>query len=367
MRFLIVDTYYTAFLDAFYAQRPDLVLESYGFQWRALMEQCFGTADFYSTNLQCLGHEATEVVANCRPLQLQWAREQSLPLRHKVGKRAYCGIPMPSIERDWFYPVLLAQVKFHRPDIVHFQDPGNTDPAFPQEIRRYVRLISGQIASPIPPKADLKPYDLMLSSLPNFVEWFRRQGMRSYQLSAGFEPRVLQRLNHAPPNDVVFVGGLTECHRSRVQFLEQVARQTRVDWWGYGVESLAHDSPLRKTFHGPAWALKMYEKLSSARITLNHHIDVAEDYANNMRLYEATGVGSLLITDAKRNLPSLLKPGKEAIAYRDPNECVELIKYYLKKKEERDLIARSGQQRTLRDHSYYRRMEEFLELVNPLL
>jgi hypothetical protein len=31
------------------------------------------------------------------------------------------------------------------------------------------------------------------------------------------------------------------------------------------------------------------------------------------------------------------------------------------------LIARCGQQRTLQEHSYYRRMEEFLELIKPLL
>jgi spore maturation protein CgeB len=367
MRFLIVDTYYQAFLDAFYAEHPDLVLQTYELHWRLLMEQCFGTADFYSANLQCLGHEATEVVANCRPLQLQWARERDLSLRHKLRKRAYRGVPMPCMEKDWFYPVLFAQVKSHRPDIVHFQDPGNTDPAFPREIRPYVRLISAQIASPIPAKADLKPYDLMLSSLPNFVERFRQQGMQSYQLNAGFEPRVLKRLNNAPGSNVVFVGGLSGCHGSRVQFLERVARRTRVDWWGYGIENLAPDSPLRKTFHGPAWALRMYEKLSNARITLNHHIDVAEHYANNMRLYEATGVGSLLVTDAKCNLPSLFEPGKEALAYRNSEECIELIEHYLKHDEERDLIARCGQQRTLREHSYYRRMEELLELIKPLL
>ncbi len=367
MRFLIVDTYYKVFLDAFYAEHPELALQPYELQWRTLMKQCFGTADFYSANLQCLGHEATEVVANCRSLQLQWACERSLPLRNRIRKRAYRGVPMPCIEKDWFYPVLLAQVKSHRPDIVHFQDPGNTDPAFPREIRPYVRLISAQIASPIPAKADLRPYDIMLSSLPNFVEQFRRQGMRSYQLNAGFEPGVLDRLKRIPARNVVFVGGLSSSHNSRIQFLERVAQRIRVDWWGYGVENLALESPLRKTFHGPAWALQMYEKLLSARVTLNHHIDVAENYANNMRLYEATGVGSLLVTDVKCNLWSLFEHRKEALAYSNAEECVELIEHYLKNDEERDLIAQSGQRRTLREHSYYRRMEEFLEILKPLL
>ena len=369
MRFLIIDTYYNVFLERFYAENPNWGQQAYEAKWRYLMDQYFGTADFYSTNLQRLGHEATEIVANCRPLQLQWAAERGLVLRHKIQTGYYPRLrsSLPRLGKDWFYPVLLAQIKWHRPDVIHFQDPANTDPNFVREIRPYVRAISAQIASPIPAKADLSPYDLMLSSLPNFVDSFRQQGMRSAQLNAGFEPRVLDCLKQVSAFDVVFVGGLSSSHRSRIQFLENVAAKTRMDWWGYGLENLNADSPLRKAFRGPAWALAMYEKLLSARITLNHHIDVAEEYANNMRLYEATGVGSLLVTDAKRNLPALFELGKEAAAYGDSAECVELIEYYLSHEEQRASTAYSGQQGTLRQHSYLTRMKEFLELIKPLL
>ena len=36
----------------------------------------------------------------------------------------------------------------------------------------------------------------------------------------------------------------------------------------------------------------MYRVLRQSKIALNRHSDVAEDHANNMRLYEATGVGT---------------------------------------------------------------------------
>ena len=63
------------------------------------------------------------------------------------------------------------------------------------------------------------------------------------------------------------------------------------------MERLAPGSPLRSAYQGAAWASSMYDKLFNARITLNHHIGISGDFANNMRLYEATGVGSLLLTD----------------------------------------------------------------------
>jgi hypothetical protein len=329
MRFLIVDTYYKAFLDHFYAEKSGWEQQPYDLQQRGLMNQCFGTSDFYSCNLRRLGHEATEVVANCFPLQVQWAKERGLRLRHRIQRRSYNGFPIPQVAKDWFYPILRAQVQAYRPDVVHFQDPGNTDPDFVREIRPHVRLISGQIASPIPSRADFRPYDLVLSSFPHFVECFYRKGIRSAHFNAGFEPQILQRLKKTPSYRVVFVGGLSSSHKDRIQFLEEVSHQTDLDWWGYGIDSVTTDSPLRQAYRGPAWALEMYEKLFNACITLNHHIDVAQAYANNMRLYEATGVGSLLVTDAKSNLKSLFELGTEVVAYRNATECVELINYYL--------------------------------------
>ena len=367
MKFLIVDTYYPGFLNSVFDRNPSWCRQPYQHQWRALMDQSFGTADYYSANLQQLGHEATEVVANCRQLQLQWAREHGVSPRFRLQQRRYRGIPIPWLGKDWLYSILRAQVEHYRPDVIHFQDPGGTDPAFVREIRPSVRLTTAQIASPVPTGADFRFYDLMLSSLPHFVRQFQQQGLRSAYFNLGFEPRVQALLKPTESRSVVFVGGLSQGHAERIKFLEAVAERARVDWWGYGAEHLAEDSPLQATYHGPAWALQMFEKLFNSRIALNHHIDVAKNYANNMRLYEVTGVGSLLLTDAKENLPQLFEPGKEVVTYGSAAECVELIEYFLEHEEERRTIARAGQERTLREHTYYHRMQEFAELTKPLL
>jgi spore maturation protein CgeB len=106
----------------------------------------------------------------------------------------------------------------------------------------------------------------------------------------------------------------------------------------------------------------MYQILHGSKVTVNHHGDVAP-YANNMRLFEATGVGALLVTDWKVNLHEMFEPGREVVAYRNPEECVELVQYYLEHDEEREAIARAGQERTLREHTYYHRMQELVEII----
>jgi spore maturation protein CgeB len=113
--------------------------------------------------------------------------------------------------------------------------------------------------------------------------------------------------------------------------------------------------------------MDMYRALARSRITLNRHIDVAENNANNMRLYEATGVGSLLITDRKDNLGEIFEVGKEIVAYSSQEEAAELIRYYLDHAEEAATIARAGQARTLREHTYRHRMEELVPILQRYL
>src|SRR2546423_6429907 len=292
MRILVIDSYYSAFLESFYGQHSDLARRPYDEQWQALMDQCFGTADFYSSNLIALGHEATEIVANCEPLQRRWASEQRINFDRPAltwTRRARI-IPWPQrTAPPWFYAVLTAQVKEYRPDVLHLQDMNGISASFLREVRPYVKLIAGQIACPISPAADFREYDLVLSSFPHFVEKFRREGLQSEYFNLGFEPKILKRLEKTSGHRVVFLGGLTPDHAERIEFLEHLAASQSLDIWGYGLDSLSPDSVLRQFHHGQLWALDMYNVLYNADIALNHHINVAGAYANNMRLYEATG------------------------------------------------------------------------------
>jgi hypothetical protein len=372
MKFLIVDTYYPDFLRTFYARHPDLPRHPYAEQWRLLMDQCFGTADFYSDNLRRLGYEAAEVVANCELLQHQWAKEQGVDLNEdswslRLGQRLFSWTK-GNRTAAWFYQVLIEQVLHYRPDVLHIQDMNGTSPDFLRKARPYVRLITGQIACPIAPRADFRGYDLVLSSFPHFVDKFRNDGLASEYFNLGFEPRVLEKLKKKPARyPTVFVGGLSSNHGERIKLLGKIVASQSLDIWGYGADILDSKSVLLRSHHGQAWALDMYDIFYNADIALNHHINVAGRFANNMRLYEATGVGTLLLTDHKDNVHALFEPGKELVVYKSAEECVELITYYLEQEEERKDIAKAGQRRTLKEHTYFNRMQEFVELVRKYL
>jgi len=388
LRYLILNTDYPEFLRWLYAQHPRLVEQPYDEQMRVRNESLFGVADFYSSNLRKLGNEAWDIHVNNEFMQKAWAREHGIPAEepttagHLIRRAAHraqriaartplrrlVSVLQPLLgsltnQARWFYDILSAQIKHYQPDVLLNQAMDRISGRFLREMKPYVRLLVGQVASPFL-NEDSSCYDLILSSLPNFVDHFRRMGLAAELHSLGFEPRILSGLSDGGAKiPVSFVGSLSGHHAARSRLLAYLCARLEVKLWGHGVENLPKNSPIRRCYMGEAWGIGMYQILYNSRITLNHHIDVAGSYANNMRLFEATGAGTLLITDWKVNLHEMFEPGKELVAYRNPQECVELIQHYLNRDDEREAIASAGQQRTLRDHTYYNRMQELEDII----
>jgi len=377
-RFLIVNTDYSGFLTELYAGHPGLEHASYAEQLAVRNASLFGVSDFYPRNLVDLGHPAVEFSINNRAMQTAWAREHGLKLPVASAPRLVLrrGI-LPWLVRDqsvWMEQVLAAQIEEFRPDVVLTHSLSDLRPAFWKRTRNHYRLLAGQIASPLSTDIDLTPFDLMLSSLPNFVERFRQAGLRAELFRLAFDPVVLEKLQQregsdgkASTIDVSFVGSLSPHHAGRLEWLEEVCRQAPVQVWGQGVGSLPHDSAIRQAFRGAAWGIDMFDILHRSRISLNHHIGISGPYANNMRLYETTGVGALLLTDWKENLVEMFEPDDEVATYRTPAECVQAINYYLNHEAERAQTARAGHERTMRQHTYRQRMAQLVELVEGLL
>jgi spore maturation protein CgeB len=394
MKFLVVDMDYVQFIRQLYATKPGLETLSYDEQYRARMDTCFSYADFYSTNLRKLGHEAWNIIANIEPMQKRWGSEHGLEFEDGIklnewyrnilqwGIRTGSKTPLrrlrslvsPLVESvddrpAWFYQVLSAQVKHYQPDVLVNLAMAGMSLLFLRELKPYTRLIVGQhAATPLRPSGDYRYYNLIISSFLPTVDWCRRKGIAAELLRLGFEPRILQRLESGrPKHDLTFVGSFSQVHLSRIVFMENLCTQfEQFKVWGPGTDGLPPDSPLFGHYVGQAWGLDMYQVLHDSKVTINHHGDVLP-YANNLRLFEATGAGAMLLTGWKENLPELFEPGREVVTHRDVQECIEKAHYYLEHDDEREAIARAGQQRTLREHTWYQRMQELVDIVSKYI
>lgn len=383
MRILIINTDYPAFLKQHYKRNPALAEGPFDAQMASRNASFFGGFDAYSKGFEANGHEAWEVHANNGLLQRRYMIERGRrpdPARKPPGRVEHLArrvmrrllprtVAAPDVLRSPFdispwhlHDILLAQVRDYRPDVILNQSVSEVGSKLLLQMKPYTKLIVGQIASPLPDDEGYRAYDLMISSLPNFVEHYRKLGIPAELNRLGFDRRALDAVGTpARDTDVSFVGSLTPDHPQRAHLVEWLAGQTRLDIWGR-IENFPADSAVNRHNHGEAWGLDMFTALARSKITINNHIGIAGNYANNMRLYEATGMGCLLLTDRKSNIADMFEPGREVACYDSPEECLELIRYYSENVTERERIAAAGQQRTLTEHSYVNRTAELVQL-----
>ena len=90
-------------------------------------------------------------------------------------------------------------------------------------------------------------------------------------------------------------------------------------------------------------------------------------FAANIRLYEATGVGSCLLTDWKENLSNLFEPGKEILTYRTKEEALDKILYCKSNPSFATRIAAKGQERTLSNYSYRQIVPDIIRFLKQFV
>jgi spore maturation protein CgeB len=371
MRFLIVDHMYGEFVSWVYSSTPGLADRTYADQKRRIAGELFGETQFEVAALRAQGHEADDHIANIRPLQEAWSRENGLAFpRPRMGLRWRRGlVPWPTRTDDrWIGEGLLARVRHLRPDVVHVQAMDLLEPWVISALGSETRLVVGQVATELPTNNSYAGYGLVVSSIPGVVDRFRRQGADAEWLPLAFGPSVLGEIAPVERDiPVSFVGSFTTRYADRLEIVEAVARSAPLRTWTGDVAAIPADSPIRSTVEGPAWGRKMYEVLARSMMTVNTHGRIAGEDANNLRLYEATGMGALLVTDARRNMSRLFDVGSEVVTYDNAGDCARVVRYYLDHPAEAAAIAAAGQRRTLRDHTWANRMTQLVELVTPRL
>jgi hypothetical protein len=119
--------------------------------------------------------------------------------------------------------------------------------------------------------------------------------------------------------------------------------------------------------HPPVMGMDMYNLLHQSKVTFNNHADMAAGDVGNMRLFEATGVGTCLLTDTGNNMSDLYEADKEVVIYKNLDEAIEKAKYLIEHPNVAQEIAAAGQKRTLKDHTTIVRCRQIDEIIQSKL
>lgn len=276
-------------------------------------------------------------------------------------------------EHENIYAMVKAQIEYLKPDVVYFSHPVDFDHQFFKQLSYRPALIAGWRAANIPSGINWQDFDLMLSHLSACRNVFPKYGIKkSAHFFPGFPLFVAKRLRtEEKTTDVVLTGHWSDEHAKRNQYIIDLCRYALEHQNEITVDLfLAHgsSSPLPKEVahfnRGPVWGIDMYRALARGRIVINAEINLAEQEAGNMRLFETTGVGSFLLTERHSNLNDNFVEGAEVAAFSSSSELIEQIRFYLKNPEKREKIERTGQITCHGKYSLTKRTEAFTQLIS---
>ncbi|TVX87182.1 CgeB family protein [Paenibacillus agilis] len=222
-------------------------------------------------------------------------------------------------------------------------------------------------------------YDYIFTLESTAIEYYQSLGCRQvhHLPFAAFPEHFTPRASPAPfQNDISFIGS---AYWNRVRFFEPIMDRLMKHkahfsglWWDRLPQYKKYKSSIKlDLWMGPKETAEFY---NSSKIVINMHRTHDDTTVNqnsnqilatspNPRTFEINGCGTLQLTDIRSDLAQFYVPGVELVTYESPADLLEKAVYYLTHEEERREIALRGLARTLKDHSYAKRIQQLLSII----
>lgn len=371
-KLLEINSQYDRYLSAFYNKHNDIDKLSYNELFSLLTNDCFAEADFIHSHLKNLGIEYKVIFYNNRNLQNKWNPE------HKDMS---------------YFEILLSQIKEFLPDIILISDVSGftkeetvmIKESVPNKVKKLVGFHFTTLDNTF--KQNVSLYDQIYTGDKYYVNMMKSYGIPAVLLRHAFEPMILDRLPKVErKNEVCFAGSIfrgKKMHDNRLNMLNtlsvfnvpyafygKIYGQTQLD---SSIEISEEEkknlniiNDIEKDMKPDLYGIAYYSVLNQYNICLNLHAPMGNG-AGNMRMFEATGIGTCLLTDYKDENSELFDVDKEIVVYESFEDMVEKAKWLLDNPKKAQEIALAGQKRTLTDYTYKNKAEQLNEYIQELL
>jgi spore maturation protein CgeB len=365
MTFFFLTTYYPPFLSQFLNKVKNIDTLTHQELELEILKEFFADTGSLKFHTAKAGHHTFMSISNCEVLQKKWAIENNLKYTH-----------------NWFYEIAYEQIKYFKPDVFYIEYVPQLFGEFIKLVKPFCKKVVSWISSPLDASAELSGIDLIFSSTPDFVKLFKQSGIQSQYMHPAFDVRILDQMPKFSSKSIPFsfVGGWSDVHINRKKALKHLAQNTPIQIWGYNYKDnyskrsfayfknliLNENKKVFNAYHGEAWGLEMYKIIRNSLITFNIHESLLKGFVGNMRMFEASGAGTMILNDTGHNLPELFIPGKEIETYTSIEEAVEKVKFYIENPNLAIEIGKNAQLKTTRDYNYDIYVTEMSSYINKL-
>ena len=335
-----------------------------------IFAQKYSVSNYITKALIEKNYECIEIIDNANFLQEKWVNDYG--------------------DSSSGEDILIQQIKYYRPDILYIGNASLADSTFIKKIKKFsfVKLILCFHCAPFTPTIikNLRNVDAVVTCTKGYQEIISKELNKNVLLMQhAFDSRQELNSNEEIRDiDISFIGSLfinKGLHINRVELIYELMKKFKNNYIAinfsnkfflyFGVlilksifkfdffEKISFFYKLLYIYYfskKPVFGNKMLKILTKTKILVNTHIENTE-YAGNMRLFEGTGCGCLLITDIKKDIDKLFEPEEEIELFRDKEDLIKKCTYYLKNDNKLNMIANAGLKRTLSFHSYKIRVD----------
>jgi len=413
---------YFSVMESWLQENPEFYTSSYDEMLKRFFNSSIMYSDGFSRSFKELGQDAHDIIADFNIVQKQWARENGIKFD---SGNWMTNILMAQIEKIKPDIVYLQGNEWGCPGWFSPHRPNDNLIKILKEKFSFIRKIIVYSGYPSPARW-IQDADLFFSSPPSINDAYRKMGLEPILLYHTFDDGILSKLNGSGKEYNFTFAGSSRAPESRYWALRQLLEKTDLKVWvneqkenkndktnnynikkqlRYAIKSaskLLTDQQINvlsssnnipdKIKHilkeisverkGPTTLLSelyqdhcfpaligldMYNLLHQSKITFNMHAEQSFGDVGNMRMFEATGVGTCLLTDTGNNMQDLFEPDKEVVTYSCVDEAIEKATYLLDHPDEAEQIAKAGQARTLKDHTILNRCQQIDEVIQSKL
>ena len=422
----IAGIHYSSVVERWLQDNPEFENSSYDEMLKRFFNSSIMYSDGFFRSFRKLGQDAYEIIVDFEIVQKQWATENGI---HYDSNSWMADILMAQIEKIKPDIVYLQGTEWSIPGRFSSQRSKDNLIKILKEKFSFIRKII--VFSGYPSGADrIEGADIFFSSPPSIIDEYRKMGLDPILLYHSFDNAILSKLSGSTKKYGFTFAGTSRAPESRYWHLKKLMAETDLQAWIFEppkkhnptIRSFAPKkivrSGLKKTFElcndhwfnrladlryipdkirriyddialdrklkrkgpviplgelypercrEPVMGLDMYNLLHKSIITFNKHTDQAWGCVGNMRMFEATGAGTCLVTDTGSNMKDLFEEDKEVVTYSSIDEAIEKVNYLMEHPKEAEKIAKAGQARTLKDHNVMNRCQQINEVIQKVL
>ena len=211
-------------------------------------------------------------------------------------------------------------------------------------------------------------FDLIITSVEGMVKV-----LKNYAKHIAFLPQYYDDVYYKPTidrldpryeiYDICFIGNT---QKGRKVFRREECISALQEFCKVKVIGNITKEPFEQSLYGSEMA-NIYRQSKITFDTL-HIIKKELGWKISDRIFKAMGCGCLFICPPVENLKKFFIPGKHLVTYDGTIEDLKSkVKYYLEHEEEREQIAKCGQEEIMKNHTIGVRVKQYILILNALL